>query len=199
MLISFRVITFICTLLTLSMEAEQNALSIKDKKLLYETYDAQDRYDAYANTSLKGFKTFVLFVSLGNINKTLSDKINQLIQKNLRKYGTVNVMSLSTDKKSIDFSGFNSGATLTYAIRNVHSPNGKPLGIVRSSLHLSASATITKTQETDFFYVWTANCFLPGSIKEDIVLESLNTLFKTFQTCYFSVNSENPIFNLYLQ
>lgn len=202
MLIYFRVITLTCILLTLSIEAEQKDLSMEDKKLLYEAFDPQDRYDAHANTSLKGFKTFVLFVNLGNVNKSLSDKINQLVQKNLRKYGTVNIMSLSTDKKAIDFSGFNSGATLTYAIRNLYSPDGKPLEVVRSSLNLSTSATIAKTKETHFFYVWAANCFLPGSIEKDtekVVLESLNTLFKTFQTCYFSVNSEKPIFNLYLQ
>ena len=202
MLISFRVMIVICTLLTISAAAEQKDLLIKDKKIIYKAYDLQDRYDACANTSLKGFKTFVLFVNLGNINKTFSDKINQLIQKNVRKYGTVNVMSLLTEQKAIDLSGFDSGATLTYAIRNLRSPDEKPLGIIRASLNLSTSATITKTKETSFFYVWSTNCFLPGSIEKDtekVVLESLDTLFKIFQTCYFSVNSEKPIFNLYLQ
>ena len=203
MLSYLKVIAFAFILLTLSIEAEQKDLSIKEKKLLYETYDLQDRYNAFKNTPLKGFKTFVVFVSLNEVNKALSDKINHLIQKNLKKYGTVNIKSLSTDKnQGVDLSGFSAGPTLTYAIRNLHSPDGKNLGIIRASLNLSTSATITKTNETDFFYVWSANCFLPGSIEkntEKTVLESLNALFKTFQTCYSSVNSEKPIFNLYLQ
>lgn len=203
MFIYLRKIAFAFILLTLSIEAEQKDLSIKDKKLLYGVYDLQDRYDAFKNTPLKGFKTFVVFVSLNEVNKALSDKINHLVQKNLRKYGTVNLKTLSADKnQGIDLSGFSTGPTLIYAIRNLSSPDRKNLGITRASLNLSTSATITKTNETDFFYVWTANCFLPGSIEkntEKVVLESLNALFETFQTCYSSVNSEKPIFNLYLQ
>ncbi len=171
--------------------------------MLYEVYDLQDRYNAFKNTPLKGFKTFVVFVSLNEVNKALSDKINPLVQKNLRKYGTVNLKILSTDKnQGVDLSGFSAGPTLTYAIRNLSSPDRKNLGIIRASLNLSTSATITKTNETDFFYVWSANCFLPGSIEKNtkkVVLESLNALFETFQTCYSSVNSEKPIFNLYLR
>lgn len=203
MLSYLKAIAFAFILLTLSIEAEQKDLSMEDKKLLYEAYDLQDRYNALKNTPLKGFKTFAVFISLNEINKTLSDKINYLVQKNLKEYGTVNIKNLLTDKnQGIDLSGFNAGPTLIYAIRNLHSPDGKNLGIIRASLNLSASATITKTNETDFFYIWTANCFLPGSIEkntEKVVLESLNALFKTFQTCYSSINSEKPIFNLYLQ
>lgn len=203
MFIYLRKIAFAFILLTLSIEAEQKDLSIKEKKMLYEVYDLQDRYNAFKNTPLKGFKTFVVFVSLNEVNKALSDKINPLVQKNLRKYGTVNLKILSTDKnQGVDLSGFSAGPTLTYAIRNLSSPDRKNLGIIRASLNLSTSATITKTNETDFFYVWSANCFLPGSIEKNtkkVVLESLNALFETFQTCYSSVNSEKPIFNLYLR
>lgn len=203
MLSYLKVLIFASIFLTLSTEAEQKDLSMKDKKLLYEAYDLQDRHHAFKRTPLKGFKTFVMFVSLNKVNKALSDKINHLVQKNLKKYGTVNIKDLLTDKnQAIDLSGFSAGPTLTYAIRNLHSPDGKNLGVIRASLNLSASATITKTNETDFFYIWTANCFLPGSIEkntEKVVLESLNALFKTFQTCYSSVNPEKPIFNLYLQ
>ena len=200
MLTDFKKNICVFTLLTLSVIAEQKPSL--DKELLYKAYDIQDRYDAFANTSLKGFKTFVLFINLGHVNKPLSDKINHMIQKNLRKYGTVNLMSLSNQNQCIDFSGFDSGATLTYAIRDLHSPDEKKLGIIRASLSLSTSATINKTKRTDFFYVWSTSCFLPGSIEkdaEDVILESLNALFKTFQICYSSVNLEKPVFNVYMQ
>lgn len=93
-------------------------------------------------------------------------------------------MSVLADNKEVDLSGFSSGVTLTYAIRNLHSPKGTSLGTVHASLNLSISATITKTKETNFFYVWTANWFLPGSI-EKVVLESLNALFKTISNLLF--------------
>jgi hypothetical protein len=196
-----KVTIFAFVLLTLSAKAEQKDLLTKDKKLLYEAYDPQDRYHPSRNTSLKGFKTFIVLISLHEVSKALSDQINQLVQKNVKKYGTVNIKSLLTEK-GIDLSGLSAGPTLMYAIRNLTSPDGKNLGITRASLNLSTSATITKTHETDLFYTWAANCFLSGSVEkntEKIVLESLNVLFKTFQTCYSSVNSEKPIFNLYLQ
>ena len=69
MLSYLKAIALAFILLTLSIEAEQKDFSMEDKKLLYEAYDLQDRYNALKNTPLKEFKTFAVFISLNEINK----------------------------------------------------------------------------------------------------------------------------------
>lgn len=153
--------------------------------------------------SLKGFSKFVVFPMIPSSNKTLTDKLNTLVEQALSKEGKVNKMTLIVETptgEAIDLSGLRGDGTLIYEINNVLSPEGKDLDIIKASLSLSTNVTSTKTKGEGTAILWSSECYIKGNVQKDaesLVSKSIDLLLKKFDETYKKVNSDKPTFNFY--
>ncbi len=169
-----------CNAADIAMEANEVKSQEKGQKL---AYNGQDRPNFGAESPLKGVSKFIFFPLCPTANKPLSDKINALVEKELKNLGAVKPAPLSVKGDEIDFGALDFSARLIYEIKNVSSIEGTDLGVVRASLNLDTGVEITKTKQSSNPYVWSANCFLPGSVEKDLdklVAQSLNSLLQSF-------------------
>ena len=151
---------------------------------------------------LRGFSSFNFFPSYPPVSEKILEQIQNLVEKELGKYGTVEKldMCVKTSKgTAIDPTVLIRGGYLSYEIDSVKSETGGILPFVRASLHLKSYVTIDKTKEICKANVWSKSCYLSGDIKENtpkLISESLRNLLAVFISDYSSINKDRPIFYL---
>lgn len=164
--------------------------------------DEQDMPSTTYANPLKGFTTFTFMPAYGEAKGT-NEKIKRLIEDQLKKYGSVNKVDMLTRNKkgeqAIDVSMFSKGTALNYQIKNVISVEGKVLPFVRATLSARSAVTIEKTNMDYSTYIWCRDCFLAGSVDNDLeqlIEQTLDILLATFASDYAAVNKEKPTFYL---
>lgn len=189
----------LCVFLT-KLQAENNGqISEKSKVNSLGTYNVSQR------EALAGFSSVTFFAFIPTSNKNLSDKINRVVEKELKKYGhaqTLEILVKKGDEEVVDLSGFDSGATLLYEIKKVDSLDGKSLPIIEASLNLTSQVSIGKTGTDCQASIWSDSCFLQGSLDKDLeslVRKSLDRLLQDFATTYSEANKAKPTFKVFLQ
>jgi hypothetical protein len=161
--------------------------------------DDQDMPNTNENLELKGLSKFAFFALCPAPTKQLSEKMESLVSKQLKRYGNLEGLELMKKDGAVDFSKL-TGATLLYEIKNVTDLEGKELGIIRASLNLSAFVLIEKTKEKSSCYLWSSSCFLQGDVNtnnEALIARSLEYLMEQFMQNYYAVNQNRPVFRLY--
>lgn len=165
-------------------------------------YNEQDRPNPMVDNPMKGLSKFIVFAMSPARTKKSSEKVLQIVERELKKYGQVNTpkMLIQTEKgEEINLTSFGNSVTLIYQIKNVTDLKGKELGVVRASLNLAANVSIDKTKEECSPYIWVSNCFLKGSTSdrlEQLVEQSLRSLLVQFSVSFSAVNSDKPVFDL---
>lgn len=156
----------------------------------------------FTENSLEKLSAFIFYPMIPSKSKMLSDKINHLVENELKKYGKVDALNLvvkTTDGEAFDLSPFDNRAHLIYKINNIVSIDGTEFSIVEASLTLENTIK-DKTKKSSFGQIWSRNCFLKGDIKNDLenlTSRSLIFLLQEFMKQYSIANSEKPIFTLY--
>lgn len=151
---------------------------------------------------LEKCSTFIFYPMIPSKSKILSDKINHVIENELKKYGKVDALKLvvkTTDGEAFDLSQFESRSHLIYKINNITSIDGTAFSIVEASLTLENTIK-DKTKKSSFGQIWSKNCFLKGDIQNDLEIltsRSLTFLIQEFMKDYSIANSQKPIFSLY--
>lgn len=181
-----------------------NALSLQvsyDQKSL-GVYDIQDRPSPLMHNPIKGLSHFLFFPMYPAKNKEVADKIFVLVKSKLNQYGLVSQKKMTAEVEggqAIDLSVLKCDATLIYKIDALQDIFGKDTGLVRASLNLDSAVEVIKTKETCNPYIWSANCFLKGSLKKEeerLVSQSLDYLLNQFLVAYQLVSDQKPHFEL---
>lgn len=197
----FLIFSFFCVIFCFSLKASEKIDPIE--KPLTLSINQQDMPRLKDENPLDGLSKFTFLAMCPSPSKSLSDKINLLIEKELSKYGSIKKIDpfVKTEKGEVfNLDNPASGIFLLYQIENLSSSDGKNSGIVRTSLNLSTPVTIEKTDKLVSSYIWSDNYFLNGSIDKNVdslVSQSLSHLIQKFMENYSAANSQKPIFYVY--
>ena len=151
---------------------------------------------AIEENPLKGFSTFLVVPMIPLSSKSLSDKINILLEKELAKYGKVSKVSLVSKTKEeevIDFSQIKTDAILIYEIENV---TREQHPFIKASLNLKGRPLNEDSRSS----IWSDDCSVPGSTEKDVenlVAQTLSNLLQKFVITYSAANFDKPLFKLY--
>lgn len=148
----------------------------------------QDQPFVSSESPLKGFSQFVFFPFLHLLPKNEKTKTLQIIEDKLSKIGKVNRITLTPP---YDLSIFDKGPSLCYELAPLDTADERSVSMLRASLNLAANVEIFKTRNDCTAYVWSKNCFLQGSMNDDIeasISKTMDQLLQAFTTSYKLAN-----------
>lgn len=109
----------------------------------------------------ENLSSFIFYPMFPSKSKILSDKINHVIESELKKYGRVDALKLvvkTTDGESFDLSQFEDRSHLIYKINNIVSLDGTAFSIIEASLTLENTIK-DKTKKSSFGQIFRKTVF----------------------------------------
>jgi hypothetical protein len=154
-----------------------------------------------AGYPLKGFHSFAVFPRYYSPNQNVVEKTNQILIKELKKFGVVKNIKMHETIPYEVFEGFASGTFLSLDVQDLDSIEDKKIPITQCSLTLMTYVNIEKTKEHCPARIWNKECFLEGfsmNLFEEKITRCVQFLLKEFMEEYSFFNpKQKPVFYLY--
>ena len=154
-----------------------------------------------AGYPLKGFHSFAVFPRYYSSKQSIVNKTNQILMRELKKFGIVKNIQMHETIPYEVFEGFASGTFLSLEVQDLDSIEEKKIPITQCSLTLMTYVNIEKTKESCPACIWNKKCFLEGlsiNLFEEKVTQCVQFLLKEFMEEYSFFNpKQNPVFYLY--